>query len=80
MLTDLVYSESAFEGESSNPNNSRRLPQLNSANSASTFDFKITNKGESSMAMSHQSPASLGTQELSGGEPSTGPKADGAAL
>ena len=77
MSTDLVYSESAFGAESSFQNNSRRLPQLNSAGSESTLDFRITNKNESSLATSHQSPASHGTQENSGG-PSTAPPDDGA--
>ena len=77
MSTDLVYSESAFEAESSNQNNSRRLPKLNSAGSESTLDFKITNKNESSLAMSHQSPASNGTKENSNG-PSTAPPDDDA--
>ena len=75
MSTDLVYSDSAFEAESSNQNNSRRLPKLNSAGSESTIDFKITTKNESSLAMSHQSPVSHGTQEKSGG-PSTAPPDD----
>ena len=62
----MQYSESAYEIESQNPNNNTRQICPNStARSESTFDFKITNKAESSLAASQQSPTSQIDIEMS---------------